>query len=62
MAAQLAASQERLYSVRKLKIAKVKPFNKKGLDTDIGNYRPLSLISVLPKIIEKIMHKRLILK
>jgi hypothetical protein len=43
-----------------LKIAKVKPLYKKGCDTEVGNYRPVSLISVFSKIIEKIMHKRLL--
>jgi hypothetical protein len=35
------------YSPDQLKIAKVKPLYKKRLDTDVGNYRPVSLISVL---------------
>jgi hypothetical protein len=48
------------YFPDQLKIAKVKPLYKKGLDTDVGNYRPISLISVSSKIIEKIMHKRLL--
>jgi hypothetical protein len=48
------------YFPDQLKIAKVKPLYKKGLDTDVGNYRPVSLISVFSKIIEKIMHKRLL--
>jgi hypothetical protein len=37
-----------------LKRAKVKPLYKKGCDTEVGNYRPVSLIS---KIIEKIIKK-----
>jgi hypothetical protein len=43
-----------------LKITKVKPLYKKGLDTDIGNYRPISLISVFSKIMEKVMYGRLL--
>jgi hypothetical protein len=38
----------------------VKPFYKKGCDADVGNYRPVSLISAFSKITEKIMHKRLL--
>lgn len=44
----------------KLKIAKVRPLHKKGLETEIENYRPVSLLSVFSKILEKIMHKRLV--
>jgi hypothetical protein len=47
------------YFPDQLKVAKVKPVYKKGLETEVGNYRPVSLISVFSKIIEKIMHKRL---
>jgi hypothetical protein len=47
------------YCPDQLKIAKVKPLYKKGLDTDVGNYRPVSLIC-FSKIIEKIMHKRVL--
>jgi hypothetical protein len=38
----------------------VKPLYKKGIETDVGNYRPVSLISVFSKIIEKIVHRRLL--
>ena len=43
-----------------LKIAKVKPLYKKGSETDVANYRPISLISVFSKIMEKVVYKRLL--
>ena len=42
-----------------LKIVKVIPIHKGGSTQDINNYRPISLLSVFDKIIEKIIHKRL---
>jgi hypothetical protein len=44
------------------KIAKVKPSYKKGCQTDVANYRPVSLISVFffKNCGKKIMHKRLL--
>ena len=42
-----------------LKIAKVTPVYKKGSKLECANYRPISLLSNLDKIIEKLMHKRL---
>jgi hypothetical protein len=44
-----------------LKIAKVKPLYKKRCETEVGNYRPVSLISGFLKIIIKVIKKRLVL-
>ena len=43
-----------------LKIAKVIPIFKGGKQTQPGNYRPISLLSNLDKIIEKLIYSRLI--
>ena len=42
-----------------LKIASVIPIHKKDSQTDLNNYRPISLLSVFNKILEKLMYKRL---
>ena len=38
------------------KIAKLKPLFKRGSKTDPKNYRPISLLPLISKIIEKIIH------
>ena len=43
----------------KLKIVKVIPIHKGGSTQDINNFRPISLLFIFDKIIEKIMHRRL---
>ena len=43
----------------KNKIAKVIPSHKNGPTDDVNNYRPISLLSIFSKIMEKLMHKRL---
>ena len=42
----------------RMKIAKVIPIFKKGSRTEINNYRPISLLPVLSKCLEKIMFNR----
>ena len=42
-----------------LKIVKVIPIHKGGSTQDVNNFRPISLLSVFDKILEKLMHKRL---
>ena len=42
-----------------LKIAKVIPIHKKQSKVNYTNYRPISLLSNIEKIIEKLMYKRL---
>ena len=42
------------------KIARVIPVFKKGSKTDINNYRPISLISVYNKLLEKLVYKRVL--
>ena len=42
-----------------LKISKVIPIHKGNSPEEINNYRPISLLSIFDKIIEKIVHKRL---
>ena len=42
-----------------LKISKVIPIHKGGSMDDLNNYRPISLLSIFDKLIEKLMHKQL---
>ena len=42
----------------KCKHAKLKPLFKKGITTDPKNYRPISLLPLISKIIEKIIHDK----
>ena len=42
-----------------LKVAKVIPLHKGGSTQELNNFRPISLLSIFDKIIEKLMHKRL---
>ena len=38
------------------KIAKLKPLYKKGKKTDPKNYRPISLLPVISKVLDKVIH------
>ena len=42
-----------------LKIAKVIPLHKGGSTQEVNNFRPISLLSIFDKILEKLMHKKL---
>jgi hypothetical protein len=44
----------------KLKIAQVIPIYKQGSTIDLSNYRPISLLSIFSKLLEKLMYTRLI--
>ena len=49
------------YFPKELKIAKVIPlFKNKGNISDIGNYRPISMLSAFSKIFEKVLHKSIV--
>jgi len=43
----------------KLKMAKVIPLSKGGDQCEIKNYRPISILPIFDKIIEKLMHTRM---
>ena len=43
-----------------LKTAKVIPIHKKNSKLEVSNYRPISLLSNIDKIFEKLMHSRLL--
>ena len=43
-----------------IKIARVIPVYKAGCHTVMSNYRPISLLSIFHKLLEKLMYKRLI--
>ena len=43
-----------------MKSARVIPIHKEGSKSDVGNYRPISLLTSFSKIFEKVMHCRLL--
>ena len=45
---------------KRFKLARVTPIFKKGSQLCVSNYRPISLLSIFNKIMEKLMYKRLI--
>ena len=44
----------------KLKLAKVTPIFKSNDELSVNNYHPISLLSLFSKVLEKLMHKRLV--
>ena len=44
----------------KMKIARVTPIHKKGKQNNVNNYRPISVLPIFSKILEKCIYKRLI--
>lgn len=48
------------YYPTELKVARVIPIYKSGPRDQLGNYRPISLLSVINKIFEKLLHGRLL--
>jgi hypothetical protein len=53
------ASLESLIFPEQLKIAKVIPLYKKGDTSNVQNYRPIALLSVFSKLLEKLVNNRL---
>ena len=43
----------------KLKLAKIIPLFKKDNKNEISNYRPIAIIPIFAKLLEKIVHERL---
>ena len=41
------------------RVAKIKPLHKKGTNTDPNNFKPISLLTVVSKTIEKALHKQI---
>ncbi len=46
---------------KKLKLAKVIPIYKTGLQNCLNNYRPISLLSIFDELLENVVYKRLYL-
>ena len=42
-----------------LKLAEIKPAHKKGSTTDMGNFRPISLLPIVSKLFERILYDQL---
>ena len=45
--------------IERLKVAEIVPVYKKDKKTDVNNYRPISLLFVFSKVLEKLVYKRL---
>ena len=58
IAKMISSSFEQGIFPQALKLARVVPIHKEGSRTDVTNYRPISLLSTLSKVYEKLMHNR----
>ena len=55
----LKPSTQSTFSMKELKCAKIVPIYKKKLKIDPGNYRPVSILSIISKIFEKVVCEQL---
>ena len=60
MAGSLALLYNCSFATDKFKIARVVPIHKNGARVVTSNYRPISLLSIFNKLLEKLMYKRLV--
>ena len=56
----LSLSMEQGFFPDEMKLAKVVPLHKSGDTSNISNYRPVSVLPLFSKILERLMYKRLI--
>ena len=57
--AQTASPNRRRRNVPDPKIARVMPVYKCVLESDMNNYRPISILPIFSKVFERVMHNQL---